>query len=112
MIDSFNVNLVFDNLKPVVNLICESDFTKEIRIALQQGVEMKEHKTPFPIVVHLLSGEVEFKIDEDVKTLTEGSIISLGGGIPHSLRASKDSVVRLSLVKIDSVNRVKNVNNK
>lgn len=106
MIASFKNDLVFNELKPVVSLILETDFTKEIRIALKSAVEMKEHKTPFPIVVQLLSGEIQFIVDGDVKLLTEGSVISLAGGISHSLIALKDSVVRLSLVKMDSVSRV------
>ena len=67
---------------------------------------MKEHKTKFPITVMTLRGAIEFTVDNVCYTLNEGDVIALEGNIMHELKASKESVVRLSLHKGDSVERV------
>lgn len=88
-------------------MIVESTFTKEIRILLQKGKVMKEHKTPYAIVVHLISGEVNFSLGEEVHHLVAGDILSLEGNIVHELLATEDSMVRLTLSKHDKAERVK-----
>lgn len=70
---------------------------------------MKEHKTPFPIIVHLLEGEINFGVQGAVHLLKKGAIITLEGDVPHDLTALKDSIVRLTLSKLDKVERVKKV---
>lgn len=106
---SFLQGVEYNSSKPVVTKILESDFTKEIRIALAKGVEMKEHQTPYPIVVHVLSGCVDFGCRDDHTTLCEGEMVSLVGSIPHNLVAKEDSIVRLSLSMLDDADRVKKV---
>ncbi len=105
----FNKNVFFNEDKPNITLILESDASKEIRIAMKKGQLMKEHKTSFPIVVHLISGEIIFEVEGNKHELTEGAILSLKKNIPHSLLAQKDSIIRLSLSKQDTLFRVKNV---
>lgn len=70
---------------------------------------MKEHKAPFPIIVHLLEGHIDFGINGKKNELTKGAILTLDGNVPHDLNALEDSVVRLSLSKRDKVERVKDV---
>lgn len=90
-------------------VVIESAFSKEIRIVLKSGLVMKEHKTKYPIVVHVLEGQIEFGVEQEVYMLDQGSVIALDGNIPHNLRAIKDSVVRLTLSKFDHADRVENV---
>ncbi|MFT4970071.1 MAG: quercetin dioxygenase-like cupin family protein [Chitinophagales bacterium] len=52
--NSFNDNLEFNNQRIVTKVILETSFSKEIRVLLKKGQIMKEHKAPFPIIVHLL----------------------------------------------------------
>lgn len=106
---SFFNGVVFDSSKPMVTKILESDFTKEIRIALAKGVEMKEHQTPYPIVVHVLKGAIDFGCGDDHTTLLEGEMVSLVGSIPHNLVAKEDAIVRLSLSMLDDEHRVEEV---
>ncbi len=105
----FNKDIVFNENKPNITLILESEASKEIRIAMRKGQIMKEHKTAFPIVVHILSGEIDFEVEGKKHELKQGAILSLKPNVPHSLVAQEDSIVRLSLAKKDTVFRVKSV---
>ncbi len=108
-IDSFNENLDFNDHKIVTKVLLESSFSKEIRILLKQGQIMKEHKAPYPIIVHLLEGAINFGIQGKIHLLKSGDIITLGANIPHDLEALKDSIVRLTLSKQDKTERVERV---
>lgn len=102
-------DLEFLDNKPAVKLILETDFTKEIRILMKKGQEMKEHQTPFPIVVELLDGEIVFGVEGEEYCVKKGDILTLAGGVPHHLLAMEESVVRLTISKLDSTKRVESV---
>jgi len=108
-IASFNEALTFSDKKIVVSVLLESSFTKEIRILLKKGQSMKEHKSPFAIVVHILEGEIDFGVAGTIHSMSKGSIIALEGNVPHDLSAQQDSVVRLTLSKLDKSERVATV---
>jgi quercetin dioxygenase-like cupin family protein len=108
-VESYTKDLVFTGDKVQTKVILESSFTKEIRILLKHGQTMKEHKAPFPIVVHVLDGEIAFGVQGEVHSLQKGAIISLESNVPHDLTAQKDSVVRLTLSKPDTAARVEKV---
>lgn len=101
--------LEFNANKPVINVLFETSFTKEIRIAMQEGTDMKKHQTPYPIVVELIEGEINFGVENEILMLKKGDLIALDGGVPHDLKATKDSIIRLTLTKYDKAKRVKNV---
>ena len=95
--------------KPAIKVIFETDFTKEIRILMRENQEMKEHQTPFPIVVELLEGEIIFGVEGQNYEVKKGDLLTLSGGVPHNLIAKKESVIRLTLSKLDSSKRVEGV---
>jgi len=70
---------------------------------------MKKHKAPFPIVVQVLSGAIDFNVNESIQYLKEGGMISLKANIPHDLTAREESVVRLTLSKLDKAERLEKV---
>jgi len=70
---------------------------------------MKEHQAPFPIVVHLLEGSVDFGVEGKVSRLNKGDILTLAGKVPHDLLALEDSIIRLTISSLDSAARVKEV---
>ena len=107
-ITSFNDALLFED-KISTKVVLETTFSKEIRIVMKKGLEMKEHKTKFPIIVHVLKGLVDFGVQGKIHAFEAGSIISLDANIPHDLLAKEDSIVRLTLSKQDSINRVDHV---
>lgn len=106
---AFLENLEYNEEKVAVSLLLETDFPKEIRIVFKKNQVMKDHKAPYPIVVQVLKGNIDFGVNNEVKRLNSGDMISLEAKVIHNLTALEDSVVRLTLSKSDSVNRVKEV---
>ena len=92
-----------------IKVLLETSFSKEIRILFKKGQMMKEHKAPFPIIVHILEGEIAFGVEGNVHDLKKGAMLTLEGNVPHDLTAKADSIVRLTLSKQDTADRVKDV---
>ena len=109
---SLTKNLEYNDSKPAIQVLMETNTSKEIRIALKKGQVMKEHKTPFPIVVEIFEGKINFSVNGEILSLEKGDLIALEGNIPHDLKAEADSTVRLTLTKADSAKRVEDVINK
>jgi quercetin dioxygenase-like cupin family protein len=108
-IESFNQNLDFNDDKIVTKVLLETSFSKEIRILMKAGQTMKEHKAPFPILVHVLDGKIDFGVQGNQQLLKGGDIITLEANVPHDLSAQSDSIVRLTLSKLDKPERVEKV---
>ena len=102
-------DLEFNDKKPAVQVLLDTESSREIRIAMKKGQVMKEHKTPYPIVVELFEGAISFGVNGEVHEIKKGDMLTLEGNVPHDLKAEEDSIVRLSLSKSDSVERVKGV---
>ncbi len=107
--NSFKNDLQFGEDRVKISVVLETSFSKEIRIAFKEGQVMKEHKAAYPIAVHLLKGAIEFGVEGTKHQLKEGDILTLEGNIAHDLLAHEESIVRLTLSKLDSVERVKGV---
>lgn len=80
--------------------------SKEIRINLEKGAQMKEHKAPGAIMVQVLSGKIDFSVGENSVILDTLDMITLEPNVTHALTALENSIVRLSLSKNDDVSRV------
>ena len=106
---SLKNDIQYHETRPTIQVLLETENGKEIRIAFKKDQVMKEHKTPFPIVVEIFKGKIDFGVNGEVFNLKKGDLISLEGGVPHDLTAVKDSIVRLSLNKGDSAKRVEDV---
>ncbi|QAA82985.1 cupin domain-containing protein [Aequorivita sp. H23M31] len=104
-------DIQYNENRPTIQVLMETDAGKEIRIAFKEGQVMKEHKTPFPIVVEIFEGSIEFGVNGETHQLKKGDLIGLEGGVPHDLKAVETSTVRLSLNKADSAKRVEGVVN-
>lgn len=102
-------DLKFSDSKPATALLLENKYSKEVRITFRANQEMREHTAPYPISVEVFRGEIEFNVSNKSFLLKEGFIITLDANEPHSLRALKESIVRLTLNRADSINRVEAV---
>lgn len=108
-ITSITKELFYNKHNPVINILMETETSKEIRIVFKKGQTMKEHRAPFPIVVHVFKGAIDFGVYGYKERIEAGGLISLDREIPHSLNALEDSIVRLSLSKQDELKRVKTI---
>lgn len=97
----------FSGVSPT--LLLETSSSKEIRLAMQKGSFMKEHKAPYEIIIQILKGSIELGVNGEKIVLNQLDLISLKANVPHNLLANEDSIVRLSLSKSDSIDRVKSV---
>ncbi len=106
---SLTHELQYHESRPTIQVLLETETGKEIRIAFRKDQIMKEHKTPFSIVVEIFEGAIDFGVNGKVHHLKKGDLVALEGGVPHDLKAVEQSTVRLSLNKADSAKRVEDV---
>ena len=102
-------DVIYGDKKPAISILLETATSKEIRIAFDTDQHMKEHQTPHPITVEMVEGNLDFGVEGAVHNLVKGDILSLDGGVPHDLRAKSKCIVRLTLSKMDTLQRVEDV---
>ena len=106
---SFLDNVEYNPEKPAIKVMMETEVSKEIRIAMRPDQHMKEHKAPFPISVQIIEGTILFGVEGRELRLRNGDVIALEANVPHDLTAKTNSIIRLTLSKLDSSKRVENV---
>lgn len=104
-------NLQYNETKPAIKVLFETESTKEVRILMKAGQVMAEHQTPYPITVAMIAGTLDFGVEGTIHSLVGGDMLNLPGAVPHDLKATSDSIVRLTLSKSDSIARVEGVIN-
>ncbi len=109
---SLSDNIIYNESKPSISVLFETETTKEIRIVFKKEQLMKEHKTSFPITVEIFEGAIDFGVNGIIYNLLKGDWVLLDGGIPHDLVAKQGSIVLLTLSKLDTVDRVIKVTEK
>jgi quercetin dioxygenase-like cupin family protein len=68
-----------------------------VLLAFRKGARMGEHRVPGQLTLHILSGEVQVRLEEQVVDVSAGSLLTLEGSQLHDLEARADSVVLLTL---------------
>lgn len=77
-----------------------------LRVALfvfRAGGGLRDHRTRNPISVQALRGRIVFATEEGAREeLTEGQLVTLSGGVTHSVEALEDSVMLLTVAAQES----------
>ncbi|EAH8735885.1 cupin domain-containing protein [Campylobacter jejuni] len=84
-----------------INVLIDNEKGKEIQILLAKDSVMKEHKAPFAI-----HGKIWFEVEKEKFELNVLDMIGLEANVAHSLGGLENSIIRLSLNKSDSIQRV------
>jgi quercetin dioxygenase-like cupin family protein len=69
-----------------------------VRVVMQKGKAIPEHKTSGEIIVQCLEGKIALKAMNTTKTLTAGQMVYLAGGKPHSVECIEDASFLLTIV--------------
>ena len=70
---------------------------QHVLVALHEGAEMPKHKVSDLLSVFVLEGSILFGTNEKIFELDAGQMINLHGGISHTVKARKESVILLTL---------------
>ena len=84
--------------KTITHTIVKTDQLEVIRIVLPAGNELPIHQVPGEITVQCVEGRVEFTIGQVARELTAGAMLYVEGGSEHSLRASGDSSLLVTIL--------------
>lgn len=78
--------------------LIKTDTLEVIRLVLDQGKEIAEHRAPGRITVQCLEGRVAFTSRDKTVSLEAGDLLYLDAQQPHSLRAEENSSVLLTIL--------------
>ena len=82
----------------ITHTIVKTDDLEVIRIVLHAGNELPPHEVPGDITVQCLEGKVSFSVGGLVRELSAGDFLYVEGGGKHSLRATEDSSLLVTIV--------------
>jgi quercetin dioxygenase-like cupin family protein len=83
---------------PVVSkVIHRGDGMNVTVFGFDSGEELTEHQAPRTAVVQVLSGALRFTVDGEQLDLRAGSWLQMAPGTPHSVIASEQTVMLLTL---------------
>ena len=67
--------------------------------AFDEGEGLSEHTAPFDALVHVIDGSVEVTIAGEALRLSEGDMVVMPAGKPHSLKSITRFKMVLTLIK-------------
>jgi|YelNatPaOPRAMG01_1025707.scaffolds.fasta_scaffold08242_9 quercetin dioxygenase-like cupin family protein len=70
-----------------------------VLVVLSQGMEIHEHHAEGPITVYVVEGSIKFHAADEELTLPAGSLLSLGGGIPHDVHALDECAFIITVIQ-------------
>jgi quercetin dioxygenase-like cupin family protein len=76
----------------------DGDGFKIRTLVMDAGAVLREHRAPVPILVHVVSGRILFRVDGAEYDLTAGGTIQVTASEPHELEAVEPSHVLLTLM--------------
>ena len=83
----------------VSRTLIKSDAGTVTLFAFDKGQELSEHTAPFDALVHVLDGEAEIRINQDVHSVKSGELLIMPANEPHTLRAVEVFKMLLIMIK-------------
>ena len=71
---------------------------KVMRLVMPTGKELHDHAVDGPITMQCLEGEIEVTAHGSCKTMRAGDLMYLASEVPHSLRATEDASILVTVV--------------
>ena len=71
---------------------------KVMRLVMPAGKELHDHAVEGPITMQCLEGVIEVTAHGISKTMHAGDLMYLGSRVPHSLRATEDASILVTIV--------------
>jgi quercetin dioxygenase-like cupin family protein len=93
------------NIRPLSGKLKESVSTalfkasqlEVMRLVLEAGKEIPEHKVAGEITIHCLEGAIEVRAHSRAQALRQGEMMYLAGHEPYSIRAVDDASVLMTV---------------
>lgn len=82
---------------PSVQVLSDTGAARLVLFAFKAGQQLKEHRTSSQILVQVLQGSVAFTAADNSVTLHAGMVLQLEANVPHSLNATTDAVVLVTM---------------
>jgi len=79
-------------------LLC-TDNLRTVLFGFAKGQELSEHTSSMHALVQVLSGECEFSLSGKTHTLQAGDLLYMPPNLPHSLKATRQFSMLLTLSK-------------
>jgi quercetin dioxygenase-like cupin family protein len=87
--------LQFDDQHPQACVLFESQDARLVGFALRAGQEIKAHRSPSPLLAQVIEGRLIFIVADQPFSLCAGMVLRIEAGVPHSLRATADTLMLL-----------------
>ena len=96
MKNNFTEFLPFNNDQKAIKVLFQSN-AKVIGLAFKEKQVLERHTTNTPAFLFVISGSIDFLIDNKTYTLKDSDFLEIPAMVEHEVRANMDS--RLLLVK-------------
>ena len=87
-----------DLLNTKTSALIKSEHFEVIRMVLQAGKQVQEHRTKGEVIVQCLEGLVHLSMSGSKVELGAGQLLHLKAGQPHALEAVENSSVLLTIL--------------
>jgi quercetin dioxygenase-like cupin family protein len=78
-------------------ILLKEPHLRVVLVTMRAGTELQEHSAPGPITIQPLSGRFAFIADEREQEIATGTLVSVDGGVRHTVRALDDGAFLLTI---------------
>ena len=83
----------------VSRTLLRTDTTRVVLFGFAEGQELTEHTSTRPAVIQILTGECEFRLDGQPRSLQAGDLLYMPPNLRHAVKATRPFSMLLTLTK-------------